>query len=376
LSITYLSFDGALEPLGHSQIVQPLLKLAERGFDIRLLTLERTRAGAGVLQAQLLDAGIRWKSAPLKGTLSNLASLAALALEGKQTQLLHARSLPAAIVALAVQKSLQAKLLFETRVHWARQRRAQGKLPGIQYGIALGLEAAALRRADALVMRTELAAQDLQSENAFCIPPLADEGAFTLQRRQGEAPDGLRAGPLVLGFVGSVNADYLIDATLALWVRIAKQRSEAMFYAVTPQQDALRARLRAIGGSDERVVFSTLPHEEMPRALSWIDWGLMLLRSGERRRASMPKKLGEFLLAGVRPVQHGGNSEVSDWVRRAGTGIALDRLDLDAAAHGILNGQFSSLAEGRQVAMDHFALSSGVERYAAVWNQLLRNTNG
>ena len=44
----------------------------------------------------------------------------------------------------------------------------------------------------------------------------------------------------------------------------------------------------------------------------------------------MPTKLGEFFAAGVAPITHGGNSEIAEWVRRTGSGLALDDLSHDS----------------------------------------------
>ena len=44
----------------------------------------------------------------------------------------------------------------------------------------------------------------------------------------------------------------------------------------------------------------------------------------------MPTKLAEFFATGIAPIGHGANSEVTDWVRRAGSGLALDDLSIDS----------------------------------------------
>jgi hypothetical protein len=60
-----LSLDGLLEPIGHSQIVKLLLRLAARGLPCDVVSLERQQdlASAERLERtrrQLEDAGVRW----------------------------------------------------------------------------------------------------------------------------------------------------------------------------------------------------------------------------------------------------------------------------------------------------------------------------
>ncbi len=383
MSIVYLSFDGALEALGESQVVRPLVALAARGFGITLLTLEKPRdlARAPELSARLARAGIRWRHAEFaeQGRFGgNLVRLAKLALDEKRATLLHARSLQAAAAALVVQRTLRARLVFDTRAFWSAQRRAQGSLSGWRFGVALGVERAAYRMADAVVMLTELGVSEVEA-GAFgavrgivrCIPTLTDERAFTLARRVGEVPALVRDAGLVLGFTGSVNADYLVDESLALWQRVARARPDAVLLALSPHEQALRARFTALGIDTARVVFASAPYADMARWLSWVDWGFLMLRDDPSKRASMPTKLGELLLSGVRPIHHGCNAEVGAWVAKTGTGFSVRLDDLDAAAQRLLSDDFAPLARGRELALQHFSLSHGVKAYAELWTTIL-----
>jgi Glycosyltransferase Family 4 len=371
--ITYLSFDGASDLLGHSQVVRPLRALKKRGFEITLATLEKSAPG---------DVGFAHLHAPFatgSRFFVNVLRLARLALKAGPTDILHARSVQAGVAALLVQKTLGAKVLFDTRAYWAAQRHAQGLLPGLRYGVALGLERAVYRRASAIVMLTELAAREVREGKmgvlrgpVTCIPTLADENDFMLKRPQvSQRPEVLRS-PLVLGFVGSVNADYLVDASLLIWKKLYEASPEARFLAMTPHESALRDRMRALDVKSDGVVFKHVPHDEAPRWLRLIDWGLLLLRDDESKHASMPTKLGEFFLSGVRPVHYGCNSEVAEWVTRTGTGFSLKDVgprSFDRAVARIRGGRFAPLEEGRARALPHFSLGAGVDRYAALYSR-------
>jgi glycosyltransferase involved in cell wall biosynthesis len=90
----------------------------------------------------------------------------------------------------------------------------------------------------------------------------------------------------------------------------------------------------------------------------------------------MPTKLAEFLATGTAPIAYGANSDVVDWVNRAGSGLALDDLSndsLECAADFVARGvrEADVLMRARLAAEEHFSLDSGVERYDALFRDVL-----
>ena len=80
MRVLYVSYDGALDPLGASQVVPYLLGLGARGVSINLLTFEKPArwgqtAAREEMQRRVEARGIRWrplkyhKSPRLAGTL-------------------------------------------------------------------------------------------------------------------------------------------------------------------------------------------------------------------------------------------------------------------------------------------------------------------
>jgi glycosyltransferase involved in cell wall biosynthesis len=82
----------------------------------------------------------------------------------------------------------------------------------------------------------------------------------------------------------------------------------------------------------------------------------------------MPTKLAEFFAAGVRPIQFGGNEEISRLVADAQSGMVLQDLD-----DGILRQAASLIAadaprariyDARNRTRQYLGLEAGVEAYA------------
>ena len=66
MRVVYVTYDGALDPLGSSQVLPYLLGLAARGFDMALVSFEKRERWANdalrtALQRRLEAAGVLWR---------------------------------------------------------------------------------------------------------------------------------------------------------------------------------------------------------------------------------------------------------------------------------------------------------------------------
>lgn len=391
--ILYLSCDGILQPLGFGQVARPVLGLAARGWSYDLVTLEPERPADRVeaLSRRLADAGVHWTPLPYRtggspiGAAKNLAHpsgvVAKMCLE-RGVSLVHARSYQAAGIARAVKAVTRTPYLFDTRGFWIDERREQGRwfADDRVYRTAKRVERALYRSAGGAVSLTQLGADDIASGSfgpwngrpVAAIPTCVDHDEFTMACRAERR--SAFADKLVVAWVGSINNWYHIDEGLELFRRVRRRRDDAHLLWLTGQRDVARERLRAAGIDDATVV--TAAHDEMPTWMGSIDWGLLLLVETYAKRASMPTKLAEFLASGVRPIHHGCNAEVGDWVKKTGSGLSLDRLDsdaLDAAAAKIaeVGRSEAGLVEARQRSAKHFSLAAGVDRYETLLEEML-----
>lgn len=387
MSVLYLSFDGLLDPLGFSQVVRPVLALAQRGVPHSIVSLARAAtlrdpARAAALTEQLARHGVHWRYGVFRdgGGAQFAANCATLLRQSQRLgrhRLLHARSFQAATVAHALSKLWRAPFVYDTRGFFLAQRQSAGSL-----GQAAALAFSAVERrivadAAAIVSLTELGVDDLRAgvlgrvaprTQLVTIPTCADFDEFSLTARPAK-----RAAPTV-GFIGSVNADYLLGESMALAAALAR-RLGARLLIVSQQHDAVATAALRAGLRPEHLDRRNATHAEMPKLLSSVDFGLLLLRSHPSKRASMPTKLGEFLAAGVRPLHTGCNAEVSAWVSTCGSGLTFGAQEsvevLAERAATLWQRDTGDLIIARERAAPHFSLASGVERYAKLLRSLL-----
>ncbi len=393
--VTHLSLDGLTTPLGQSQVLALSERLQSMGWSCTILSLEPKpvdeRALEG-LEERVVSSGARWRHRPYRwgraAAVMNVASMAAMVRdeERKRTDLYHCRSYFGAAFPALLGAFGGCPYVFDTRGYWVDEKIESGRWfqDAATRGFARRVERELYRRAGGVVSLTELAAADIRRGRfgklgaetpSICIPTCVDYRKFRCERS--EAPDDfLREGPIV-AYVGSLNPSYEYRVSLRLAKLILDRSPNTKFLALTSQVADMGVLVDEIGIPDDRRLIASVGHGEIHRWLPWIDFGLMLLVSpNDAKRASMPTKLGEFFAAGVTPISYGGNSEVADWVKRAGSGLALDDLSdesLEQAANFVETGvpDSSIRLRARRVAEEHFSLDSGAARYDRLFQDIL-----
>ncbi|MBX3271848.1 MAG: glycosyltransferase [Sandaracinaceae bacterium] len=391
--ILYLTFDGLGSPLGYSQVVRPLIALAQRGFRYRVLSMEHEAdladpARVARVRAALTSHGVAWDALPYgPDRADNVRRMLARAARLPRPRLVHCRSYLAGVVGLALRARWGTPYLFDARGYWVDERLAQGAWfnGALRLGAARFVEHRLYRNARAIVMLTDVGADDVRRHvfgrwtgvPVVTIPTCVDYDEFALRFDADVAQDARPlAGRLVLGHLGSINASYRIDVTLDLSARVLRQRADAHLLCLTPQIDEMRRLVAEHGVDPGRVTVRSVDHDRVAPWVRAMDWGLMLLESSFAKRGSMPTKLAELFASGVRPVAHGCNDDVRRWVERAGTGITLPDLDersVARAADAIVRGvtDEGALRAGRELTRPHFDLGRGADAYAALIGEIL-----
>jgi glycosyltransferase involved in cell wall biosynthesis len=193
----------------------------------------------------------------------------------------------------------------------------------------------------------------------------------------GAAPhDFLNDGPII-AYVGSLNPSYEYRKSLQLAALILNRAPKAKFLGLTSQVSEMNSLVDEFAIPTSRRLITGVAHDEIHLWLPWIDFGLTLLVDPiQAKRASMPTKLAEFFATGIAPISHGGNSEVTDWVSSAGSGMVLEDLSndsLERAADFMASGvpEADVLMRARFATEEHFSLDSGAKRYDGLFRDVL-----
>ena len=399
--VLYVSYDGMLEPLGESQGLAYLLRLA-REHAITLVSYEKAHdlRDAGRLrrlETVIGDAGIRWirlryhRRPSLPATLFDVAAgvLVGLRVVRRQgVRLVHARGYVPALVALWLKRLTGARLLFDMRGFFADERVDAGQWTtrSVPYRMAKRCERTFFEEADAIVSLTEAGVQSFPElgyrigprTRIEVIPTCTDLSRFIPGPRDAAlaARLGLE-GRVVLGCVGTLSGWYLREPMLRYLSLLLDSMPDARALAVTGEDhDALRADAARAGLPPERLVITRADFADMPAYVRLMDLGVFFIKACFSKRGSAATKLGEFLASGVPVVINEGVGDSGRIVRDAAAGIVLESLDTPAMAASLPDvarvvRAGDTRARCRAAAAKWFDLDEGASRYASLYAALV-----
>lgn len=391
--VLYIAYDGMLEPLGQSQVLAYLERLAA-DREIHLLSFEKAEdwrddAARTRVQARIQSAGIHWHPRRYHKRPSALATawdigigiLSGLWLVLRhRLRIVHARSYVPAVMALALKRLAGARFVFDMRGFWADERVDGGLWPrgGRMYRVAKWFERRFLLSADHVVSLTHAAVAEMQEFDYLqgrmppvtVIPTCADLERFV-------PVPGLRdPDAFTLGYVGSAGTWYLFDATVLAFRCLLEQRPDTRFLIVNRNEHALiREKLRAGGIDMARVELRQADPGEIPLLMARMDATIFFIKPVFSKQASAPTKLGEFLGCGIPCLSNSGVGDMAELLRMDGVGVVVDAMDAASLECGVKN--LLALCTEPDIrercvasAQRHFSLDAGVRRYAGVYRDV------
>jgi glycosyltransferase involved in cell wall biosynthesis len=392
--VLYISYDGMLEPLGQSQVLAYLMRLAV-GRPIHLISFEKPADWANVAEREriardIAAAGIVWH--PLRyhkrpSALATAWDIACGIVVGlwlvlrHRLGIVHARSYVASVMALALKRLTGVKFVFDMRGFWADERLDGGLWPreGRMYRVAKWFERRFLLAADHVVSLTHAAVTEIQRFPYLqdgrmppfsVIPTCADLTRFTPGRRPPAE------GGFVLGYVGSAGTWYLFDEVAACFAELLRLRPDARLLVVNRGEHGhIRERLAAVGVPDAAMELTSATHAEVPGLMARMDAGIFFIKPVFSKQASAPTKLAEFLGCAVPCLANAGVGDMAQVLEGERVGVALASFDPAALQSGLV--RLLALAADPGIgprcaaaAKRHFSLDEGVSRYRSIYEQI------
>lgn len=395
--VLYVTYDGLLEPLGQSQVVSYVLRLAAQA-DITVLSWEKPKdladaAAIGGLSARLSAAGIDWirlryhKRPTLPATAWDILRGIMVGIRvtrARASTIVHARGYVSSVVALCVKRVTRTKFLFDMRGFWADEKVDGGHWcrRSLPYRLAKRWERAFFERADAIVSLTEAGVKGFPSLGyrmapdapIQVIPTCADLTQFAPGPRDPElvARFGL-ADRLVIGYVGTLSNWYLREDTLRYFATLVRTLPRARVLFVTREDHAaLQRDARAAGLPADAMVTTAAEFRDMPAHVRLMDLGVFFIKPCFSKSGSAATKLAEFLGVGVPVVINDGIGDSGRIVRDHEVGVVLPATSAPAFEASLPDVRTLLADEGVKsrcvgTARRLFSLDEGVARYAALY---------
>ena len=377
--VVYVSYDGAGEPLGRSQVLAYLQRLA-RDCDITLISFEKDRASRPETARLLQAAGIRWrplsyhKRPPVLSTLWDVivgAVAVRRACRALDADIVHVRSYVPALIALVARVG-RRPLVFDIRGFWADERVEGSIWPagGWLYRVAKRCERRFFAAADAVVTLTAASVPAIRelgavSQPIAVIPTCAEIDRFVNDEPH---PDGPRAI-----WCGSLSTFYRFD----LAIRFAEALGTPLL-VLTREAELARTQL-----GDRPAVVRTVAPEDVPGELRPGDIGISFIvgsYEGATGRfanlARAPTRFAEYLAAGMVVAVSPGVGDVDAIVAEHELGVVLaddsdDEIERAAREAQTLAEQPATWVRARAVARERYHVDEGAARYLDLYRQLV-----
>jgi glycosyltransferase involved in cell wall biosynthesis len=385
MNVIYVSYDGALDPLGASQVVPYLIGLAARGVSITLITFEKperwTQSGGGIaLRARLEVCGIRWrplryhKRPRLPGTLMDIiAGSRTIASEASRRApaLVHCRGDVATVMARWARLPATIRLLYDVRGFFSDERveTSSWRRGSILDRAVRWTEAANLQRADGVVVLTRHAAERLRRQRPSLpalqvIPTCADESVFKPRAPRQKPEFGLV-------YSGSLGTWYMAEDMVA-FARSAAAVVPGLTLFLTPEPE----EARRLGATPDWAEIRTVESGEVAEWLRRASALFFFIRPIPSKRASCPTKFAEGLASGLPVVCNRGIGDLDDIVEQEGVGVLVNgfsQVDYSAAARrlGRLLEDPGLSERCRRLAETRYSVDIGVETYRQLYTGLV-----
>jgi glycosyltransferase involved in cell wall biosynthesis len=372
--VLYVSYDGAAEPLGQSQVV-PYLSRLSGSYDITLISFEKTGQPSPAVRRQLTATGVSWLPLryhgrpPVISTAQDVAAgvrILARTARGHPPAIVHVRSYVPALVALLARRFTRARLLFDIRGFWADER-VEGSIwraGGMLYRVAKRFERRFFAEADAIVTLTEASLPQIRQWVGDRAVPIEVIPTCVDLHRFGERPPR-PDGPHAV-WVGSIGTWYRFDL-----VRPVATALGIPLTVLTRQEEMARHALSGYPAAIASVEPDAVPHRLHAR-----DIGLCLITSSFSKTASAPTRFGEYLAVGMPVLVTRGVGDLEQIVTTRRIGVVLEGEDEVSIAEAARRLRALATEPGmpercRAVARELFDVDAGAARYAELYRRLL-----
>lgn len=393
--VLYIAYWGALEPLGQSLVVPAVLRLAQLGVSLTLMTFEKPAdlANAAAVSRQrevFVSAGVewhplryhktpKWPATALDGALAVLKALR-LRMSGR-FDVIHARTFVAGPMGYVIARLLGARFVYHNEGFYPDEQVDGGvwKEGSRVHRLARGVEAFLYDHADGLIALSDRAREILLARPGvqaaktpvIVVPSAVDLAAFQPPPQVREPPSAMN-----LVYLGSVGLRYRLDDAGRFVAALRKIQPKATLTVVSRADRALvESMLDHSGLPREAWTLKELAHSDVPAELQRHDAGLFFLTEGLSEHGCSPTKIGEYWACGLPVVTTPNVSDTDAIVRNQRVGVVVRCRE--AGAFERAAGELVDLVEDRELgrrcreaAENAYSLESSCLRQLNLYAQL------
>ena len=397
--VLYISYDGLTDPLGRSQILPYVKRLAKESYDIHILSYDKPsvfEAKSKRIEEELKGTAIHWhplpytKSPPVISTLLDLSKgkkkIKELFLSEGPFDLVHCRGYIPALLGLHCLKKYGTPFLFDMRGWWADEKKESGAwanpLFRPVYNYFKRKERLFFSDSAQVISLTEsgknyIASRQLAPLNKISVIPTCVDlqifKAFDITTRK-EIRDRLNIldSSFVMLYSGSLGGNYRTDQLLECFdlLRIVKPDSKLLILSNSSGEKEL-LELSTTPERKENIIVIKADFQEVNQYLIAADLGVIFYDRAFSSIGRSPTKLGEYWACGLPFISLSGTGDLDIILKKYPLGGAL----LDNLDEQNFNAAFRMLFENptdqkalRAYASDYFDVEKGSNVYLKIYN--------
>ena len=403
--ILYISYDGMTDPLGQSQVISYLIGLTKHGYTFHILSFEKKEKWISTgkeIQSLLDENNIKWfpntfhTDPPI---ISKVYDKFLLLQKAKKLHrkhhydMVHCRSYTAAEVGLYLKRTTGVKFLFDMRGFWADEK-ADGKswdrskwFWNNVYKFYKRKEADFIKESDYIISLTFAGKSEILSWKFYndkvpvsVIPCCADEEHFKvtngLKKKEARKNLGIDDAALVLSYLGSLGAWYMVDEMLQFFKKLQVEHPTAKFLVVTnSNHNIVLTKLSSLQLNSKDLIIMTVPFSAVPDYMYACDISISFIKPVYSKISSSPVKIGEVLSMGI-PIISNTIGDMGKLFLEENVGILVKDFSsksFSSAAKLVNECILIDPKSIREVAVKYYNLQEGIAKYATVYEEIFLN---
>lgn len=389
--VTYFSYDGILEPLGNSQVLNYMIALSKE-YEITIFTFEKesdlcNKSRLNYINSICEQNGIIWKKATFKqgSFIRNLNPLIYIFFIffnfRSVSKLCHSRSfIPAFTSYLLSFIKNDFKYIYDMRGYWIEEKVDVAKISSnsIVYKFLSRLDQLIISRASHIVTLSDISKKYVSKNNNYGIENITtiytctDLDKFTINK-------SISNNEFCFGYVGTTVGWYMFDETLD-FISLALERiPNSRFKLITrDNKEQLLEKIINKNIDFNRVAITASDFESIQKEYDEIDISVFFIRQSFSKTASMPTKFGEFLSSGIPCITNSRIGDMGDIIiNNSSCGFVVEDFSLNSynkIIDQLVSNTFSvDQIFCRNVAHKYFSLDKGSKMYNSIYNDLLND---
>ena len=386
-NIFYLSYDGILNALGESQILNYVSILSNFG-KVNLLTFEKLSDLGNnfylkIVSKKLKSNNIFWiRKKYFYNTFKFfhviyiffITIYYSIYFTINNKCIFHVRGYFPLFFLIIPSLFFKLKIIFDTRGFWHHEKkdRMGWKNNSISFIIINLLEKYFLKKCNYIICLTSDAKQHLSqyidSKKIYVIPTCADTSKYTFLNNKENKNNKIN-----LCYMGSTSNAYNFQKIIKIFSSLYKiDKNYNLFIFTNNQYSHIIDEIKKNNLNKKKIIFKNLNSDQIITELKHIDYGFFFLNCNFSVKATFPTKIAEYLSLGIPIICNNFNNDISKLINNNKIGYVYNNqsvYELDKFIKNNLNNIEMSV-RCNKIAKDNLSLDYAYKIYKEIYNKL------